>query len=172
MQNETSDPHQLSARTKSKEVSEYLRGWKGRDYEVGRLQRQKFLLEMKIQSLRDDRKKWLEGTDNAALREEIAQLKDQVANLKKTKTPKPEKILRTKRAACFYCGKLLDDPTRDHFIPESKGGKGGMNIVASCVKCNNRKGDKLPTPEQVKKYLQMWEFFGIEWKKYVGEQND
>lgn len=53
------------------------------------------------------------------------------------------------RHTCLYCG----DPfpvsalTRDHVIPQSKGGPDvWTNCVASCSRCNHRKSDR--TPEQ------------------------
>lgn len=64
--------------TTTEEVEEYLRGWKARDAEVKKLQRQKFLLETRLEEYREDRKKWLQGTDNAALRDKIANYKEEV----------------------------------------------------------------------------------------------
>ena len=48
---------------------------------------------------------------------------------------------------CQYCGKEL--PRRhlnlDHVIPRSRGGKSNWeNIVASCIKCNFKKGGRTP----------------------------
>ena len=46
---------------------------------------------------------------------------------------------------CQYCGKGLHrkDRTLDHIVPRSKGGATSyMNCVASCRKCNQKKGDK------------------------------
>ena len=48
---------------------------------------------------------------------------------------------------CQYCGKTL--PTEglnlDHVVPRSKGGQmTWTNIVLSCVKCNDKKRDRLP----------------------------
>jgi 5-methylcytosine-specific restriction endonuclease McrA len=43
---------------------------------------------------------------------------------------------------CAYCGKrlTLNTATKDHVIPESKGGKTNMlNLVAACKPCNSRK---------------------------------
>jgi len=45
---------------------------------------------------------------------------------------------------CVYCGKLLNkhNATVDHIIPSSKGGRNTWkNTVASCHKCNVKKGD-------------------------------
>jgi 5-methylcytosine-specific restriction endonuclease McrA len=48
---------------------------------------------------------------------------------------------------CQYCEKVLpeDKLNLDHVIPRDKGGTMTWhNIVASCVKCNTRKANKLP----------------------------
>jgi 5-methylcytosine-specific restriction endonuclease McrA len=48
---------------------------------------------------------------------------------------------------CQYCEKVLPENklNLDHVIPRDKGGKTTWeNIVASCVKCNTRKANKLP----------------------------
>lgn len=49
---------------------------------------------------------------------------------------------------CQYCGVKLtkkEPPTMDHVLPKSRGGpKSWTNIVASCMPCNNRKGDRTP----------------------------
>ena len=44
---------------------------------------------------------------------------------------------------CYYCGCPIDEADFhvDHFIPKSKGGKGGMNLVPSCSECNLSKGN-------------------------------
>lgn len=48
---------------------------------------------------------------------------------------------------CQYCGKKFDrsELTLDHVIPRSRGGTSTWtNIVLACLKCNMRKGDRLP----------------------------
>ncbi|MGB4224568.1 MAG: HNH endonuclease [Syntrophorhabdus sp.] len=48
---------------------------------------------------------------------------------------------------CQYCGKRHDPKglTCDHIIPKSRGGATEWtNIVTSCIRCNHKKGDKLP----------------------------
>lgn len=50
---------------------------------------------------------------------------------------------------CQYCGVQFqtEDLTFDHVVPVAQGGtKSWDNIVAACVDCNRRKGDR--TPEQ------------------------
>lgn len=49
---------------------------------------------------------------------------------------------------CQYCRQRFSTAklTLDHVIPKSKGGnKSWENLVTSCMKCNQKKGDKLPT---------------------------
>ena len=56
-------------------------------------------------------------------------------------------ILRRDGYECQYCGRKLTNSTGtiDHVVPQSKGGRHHWsNVVASCVKCNNRKDNKTP----------------------------
>lgn len=53
---------------------------------------------------------------------------------------------------CQYCGKKFDTKhlTCDHLIPRSRGGlTEWTNIVTSCIRCNRRKGDKLPEEREM-----------------------
>lgn len=48
---------------------------------------------------------------------------------------------------CAYCGKELPASrlTRDHIVPLSKGGQDlWTNVVAACLPCNQKKGDRSP----------------------------
>lgn len=48
---------------------------------------------------------------------------------------------------CQYCAKTFstDELTLDHIMPKSRGGKNTWtNLVASCKKCNQRKGARTP----------------------------
>jgi len=51
---------------------------------------------------------------------------------------------------CAYCGKHFQnyhDLSRDHIVPIVQGGKDTwLNVITSCKRCNNLKGDR--TPEQ------------------------
>jgi 5-methylcytosine-specific restriction endonuclease McrA len=54
---------------------------------------------------------------------------------------------------CCYCGKHLPttDLNLDHVVPRSRGGvTDWSNIVTSCIPCNLRKGDRLPTEAKMK----------------------
>jgi len=51
---------------------------------------------------------------------------------------------------CQYCGKT-GNLTIDHVIPKSKGGEDTWeNVVACCMRCNNKKSDRLPEEEGMK----------------------
>jgi 5-methylcytosine-specific restriction endonuclease McrA len=51
-------------------------------------------------------------------------------------------ILRRDRQRCQYCGSR-DQLTIDHIFPKSRGGRDTWeNLVAACVPCNNRKGNR------------------------------
>jgi len=52
---------------------------------------------------------------------------------------------------CQYCGRhrrelgYRESLTRDHILPQSRGGDNGWtNVVTACSKCNLRKADRLP----------------------------
>jgi 5-methylcytosine-specific restriction endonuclease McrA len=52
---------------------------------------------------------------------------------------------------CQYCGdsKAASELTLDHILPRAQGGVSTPeNLVAACVKCNQRKGNR--TPEQAR----------------------
>ncbi len=46
---------------------------------------------------------------------------------------------------CVYCGRGDLPLTIDHVVPRARGGEDSWeNLVAACVPCNNKKGDKTP----------------------------
>jgi 5-methylcytosine-specific restriction endonuclease McrA len=50
-------------------------------------------------------------------------------------------VLRRDSNRCAYCAKSAT--TIDHVQPKSRGGKDTWeNLVACCLRCNNKKGDK------------------------------
>lgn len=58
------------------------------------------------------------------------------------------KIFIRDRFRCQYCGLkgTALDLTLDHIVPRSRGGKSSPdNLCASCIPCNQRKGDRTPT---------------------------
>ena len=57
------------------------------------------------------------------------------------------------RYKCQYCGKKFNalELTYDHVMPKSRGGKTEWeNIVASCIPCNTKKGNKTPKEARMK----------------------
>lgn len=53
---------------------------------------------------------------------------------------------------CPICGCRMTPSrrTKDHLIPKSKGGDGGyLNTWTICKRCNNAKGDRLPTESEI-----------------------
>lgn len=52
-------------------------------------------------------------------------------------------ILRRDNHKCGYCGRSDITLTLDHIVPKCKGGPDTWeNLVAACIKCNNRKGNQ------------------------------
>jgi 5-methylcytosine-specific restriction endonuclease McrA len=58
---------------------------------------------------------------------------------------------------CMYCGRHREELkgrqflTRDHVVPQSRGGNNAWeNVVTACSPCNNRKGNKLPVEAGMK----------------------
>lgn len=76
---------------------------------------------------------------------EIVRLKHLTQRVYRAKVPYSKKNVITRdQSICQYCGERIEgDITIDHVIPASKGGRSSFeNCVASCKKCNNKKGDK------------------------------
>ena len=67
---------------------------------------------------------------------------------------KIETLIVRFKCHCVYCGKMVnpgekqphpDAPSRDHFIPISRGGsRGSKNTVLACYACNQAKGNMDP----------------------------
>jgi 5-methylcytosine-specific restriction endonuclease McrA len=57
------------------------------------------------------------------------------------------KLFARDRQVCAYCGGQfhVEDLTREHIVPVSRGGKDTwMNCITACRPCNGRKGNRLP----------------------------
>jgi len=60
-------------------------------------------------------------------------------------------ILKRDGHRCAYCGRGDLPLTIDHIIPKSRGGEDSWeNMVASCLSCNNRKGNRTPEEANMK----------------------
>jgi 5-methylcytosine-specific restriction endonuclease McrA len=99
------------------------------------------------------------------------------------------RILARDHYRCQYCGRrgTAFELTLDHILPKSRGGRTlAENLVASCLACNNRKGDR--TPEEARMPLLTNPgalFYGLEqasmrqaaqarpeWQKYLFLENN
>ena len=68
-----------------------------------------------------------------------------VKNKRDSFPPTKKNLLLRDRFLCQYCGAQLNytNATKDHIIPESKGGKNTFeNLVSCCKRCNSFKADK------------------------------
>lgn len=66
---------------------------------------------------------------------------------RQTRALSRKNILLRDRFTCQYCGHVFSasELTLDHVMPRSRGGKSSWeNLVTSCRRCNNHKGDRLP----------------------------
>ena len=66
---------------------------------------------------------------------------------RQTRALSRKNILLRDRYTCQYCGTVssASELTLDHVTPRSRGGKSSWeNLVTSCRRCNNHKGDRLP----------------------------
>ena len=80
---------------------------------------------------------------------------------------------------CQYCGVTGGMLTLDHVIPKSRGGgKVWNNIVACCIRCNQKKGDKLlcdsgmtllrsPRRPSMRAWLRLNPKAEQQWDKYI-----
>ncbi len=60
-------------------------------------------------------------------------------------------ILRRDKHKCAYCGRGDLPLTVDHILPKARGGGDTWdNLVAACLPCNNRKGDRTPAEANIK----------------------
>jgi 5-methylcytosine-specific restriction endonuclease McrA len=91
-------------------------------------------------------------------------------------------VMHRDNYTCQYCGIRKHDLTIDHIIPRSRGGIDAWdNVVAACLRCNVKKGDRTPreadmllkvTPRrplshvyfEISKHTATGEW---QWKKYI-----
>jgi len=58
-----------------------------------------------------------------------------------------QNVFERDKNTCQYCGKIFDrtDLNLDHILPRERGGQTTWeNIVCSCIRCNTKKGNRLP----------------------------
>jgi CRISPR/Cas system Type II protein with McrA/HNH and RuvC-like nuclease domain len=78
------------------------------------------------------------------------------------------RLFLAQKGLCFHCGGMMamrpmlnrrrddDGYTKDHLIPQSAGGRLRGNIVLAHYRCNNRRGDRMPTEEMSRRCEQLW----------------
>ena len=89
-------------------------------------------------------------------------------------------IIKRDGGRCQYCGKKGSQMTVDHVIPKNLGGKDSWeNLVAACLVCNNKKGQRTPDqagmkllkkPRRPNHITFIQQFVGVEdrrWKRYL-----
>lgn len=60
---------------------------------------------------------------------------------------------------CFYCGHEfpLEELTRDHVVPRCEGGSDDLaNQVPACQPCNQAKGRRMPTEDELERIRKVW----------------
>lgn len=65
---------------------------------------------------------------------------------------------------CFYCGEAFSKKrkvSRDHLFPRAMGFDLSGNKVAAHVPCNAKKGDRMPTPEEVDRATAVYAMLGM-----------
>ena len=66
-------------------------------------------------------------------------------------------IIKAQDGLCFWCFLKIDKIHIDHYIPLKKGGSNDpSNLVASCAKCNQSKGAKMPWDFMPERYQQSY----------------
>ena len=74
----------------------------------------------------------------------VIRLRDYVKFNKKRISLSRKNILKRDDHVCQYCNTKSNFMTVDHIVPKDKGGKDSWeNLVAACVLCNTKKGNKL-----------------------------
>jgi len=89
-------------------------------------------------------------------------------------------IIRRDGNRCMYCGTREGPMTVDHVVPRKFGGGDTWeNLVAACMKCNNKKGNRTPEqagmtllrqPKRPNHILFIQNFVGVpdrRWKPYL-----
>lgn len=87
----------------------------------------------------------------------------------RTRALSRKNILLRDRNTCQYCSAVLPTNvlTLDHVVPRSRGGKNAWeNLVASCKRCNHKKGDRTPA-EAGMALIQSPRAFGVHTNRHL-----
>ncbi|MGI9491488.1 MAG: HNH endonuclease [Geminicoccaceae bacterium] len=79
------------------------------------------------------------------------------------------KLFYAQNGKCFYCREpmLMDHKkgdmkkrtvSLDHVVPQMMGGKKPNNSVAAHRQCNADKGTRMPTEDELKRLVDLWDF--------------
>lgn len=94
----------------------------------------------------------------------IVGLKWNGKNVKRRTTGFAKEFLELhKKSKCIFCDKILTETniTTDHIIPLSKGGNNcQVNLIATCLKCNNERGN-----------MDFYTYLRLKKPKYLSKKN-
>jgi len=89
-------------------------------------------------------------------------------------------IIKRDGHRCQYCGQSRTAMTVDHIVPRNRGGtESWENLVCACIRCNNKKGNRLPDeagmvlrrkPRRPNHITYIQRFIGLgdhRWKQYL-----
>ena len=105
----------------------------------------------KAELIADNQKKKIHTVNNSYSWPSIIRLNDFIKLPYKKIILTRRNILKRDGHKCAYCGRADLPLTVDHIIPKSKGGDDSWeNLVAACLPCNNKKGDRSPEEANLK----------------------
>lgn len=87
-------------------------------------------------------------------------------------------LFKRDRYICILCGQRAVNPTREHIIPQSRGGKDvWSNVACACAGCNHRKGARLPEEARMSLHYvpyvpSRWEHFILAGRNILSDQMD
>lgn len=82
-------------------------------------------------------------------------------------------IIKRDGNKCAYCGKSDVPLTVDHIIPKAKGGSDAWeNLVAACVHCNNKKGDRTASEAGMKLHVKPYKPTHITFLRYSSGKSE
>lgn len=106
----------------------------------------------KAELVADDKRKSLNSVTSAFPWPSVIRLNDFVKVPYKKIILTRKNILKRDGHKCAYCGRGDLTLTLDHVVPRSRGGDDSWeNLVAACLPCNNKKGNR--TPEEANMIL-------------------
>ena len=97
----------------------------------------------KAELIADNQKKKIHSTNTSLAWPSVIRLNNFIRLPYKKIILTRRNILKRDGHKCAYCGRADLPLTIDHIVPKSKGGdESWENLVAACLPCNNKKGDR------------------------------